>query len=177
MVNEIWERIISTEIEHQKMQAAYFAARTKAGPVVRPRVYQPKKEPDGGHLVAIFVEPGATHLVFRDEIAPSAELDEQYREVRKKVFGRTHDVESVEYIEGDIDFHNNYAGMNVYETSFHWSAREPDKGSVFSETWNHMLTAGGKWINVLRGGYVLVEVPILEGDRAVAEAWKPEVEA
>ena len=171
MADTIWEKIIATEVEHQQMQIDYFTKREKVGEVLKPQVYQPKNEPEEASLVAIFVEPGAAHLVFRDEIAPNKELDRKYREIRQKVFGRIHDVESVEFIDGEIKFVNNAAFLNIYESSLHWTSVEPNKGALFSETWNHMLSAGGKWISIIRGGYRLVGAPILEGDRSVAEKW------
>ena len=174
MVNTIWERIIATEIEHQRMQSEYFVKRGKEGAVLTPQVYQPKCEPEQGNLVAIFVEPGAAHLVFNDEIAPNNELDDQYREVRRKIFGRTHDVESVEFTEEGVKLVNNAAFLNIYESSLHWTSVEPYKNAIFSETWNHMLSAGGKWINIVRGGYRLVEANIIPGDRAAAEKWQPQ---
>lgn len=175
MVSSIWDRVIATEIEHQKMQIDYFTKREKVGATVYPHVYQPKNEPTEANLVAVYVEPGAVHLVFRDEIAPSEDLDARYREIRKKVFGRVHDVESVEFTEDQIKFVNNAAFLNVYESSLHWTSVEPFKGALFSETWNHMLSAGGKWINVIRGGYRLVDAQVIEGDRQAAEKWQPEV--
>lgn len=177
MDSSMWDRVIATEIEHQQMQAEYFAKRVREGPIVEPQVYQPKKEPEAGNLVAIFVEPGAAHLVFGDEIAPVEELDVKYREVREKVFGRTFDIESVEYLENEIKFVNNAAFLNIYESSLHWTSVEPNKGAIFTETWNHMLSAGGKWINIIRGGYRLVGAPVIRGDRAAAEKWQPEVKA
>ena len=184
------DKVIATEVQHQQMQQAFFAQREKTGPYVRPKVYQPQKEPEAGRLKVIYVEPGAAHLVFADEIAPTKELDERYREVRKKLFGRTHDVESVEYsqvaagsatsgyrtpegVKTMIKFVGNGAFLNLYETSLHWTDLREDTGSIFSETWNHMLSAGGKWLNVFfRGGYRHIEVPYIQGDRAAAEAWK-----
>ena len=174
MESSIWEKVIATEVEHQKMQTDYFAKREKVGPILTPQVYQPKREPEEGNLVAIFVEPGAAHLVFRDEVAPVKELDEKYREVREKVFGRIFDIESVEFLENEIKFVNNAAFLNIYESSLHWFSVEPYKGAVFTETWNHMLSAGGKWINIMRGGYRLVGATIIKGDRAAAEKWTPE---
>lgn len=187
MLDPIIEKVISTEVEHQTMQHDYFTKREKVGDISRPTVYQPKVESEDSALVALFVEPGAVHLVFRDEIAPQKELDERYREVRKKLFGRVHDVESVELLLPDtappirlesgttlkIKFVNNYSFFNVYETSLHWSSVETYSEALFSDTWNHMLSSGGKWVNVLRGGYRQVVVPILEGDREAAERWAP----
>lgn len=173
MQTTIWDKIIATEVEHQQMQADYFAKREKVGPVVQPQVYQPKREPEAGNLVAIYVEPGAAHLVFGDEIAPVEELDMKYREVRRKLFGRTFDIESVEFLENEIKFVNNAAFLNIYESSVHWTTVETNKGAIFTETWNHMLSAGGKWINIMRGGYRLVGAPIINGDRAAAEKWAP----
>ncbi len=177
MDSSMWEKIIATEVEHQKMQIDYFTKREKVGPKLTPQVYQPKCEPEEGHLVAIFVEPGAAHLVFKDEIAPVKELDEKYREVREKVFGRTFDIESVEFTEEGMKFVNNAAFLNIYESSLHWTAVEPYRNAIFTETWNHMLSAGGKWINIIRGGYRLVGAVIIPGDRAAAEKWSPEVES
>jgi len=171
MESSIWDKVIATEVEHQQMQLDYFTKREKVGAIVQPQVYQPKNEPEAGNLVAIFVEPGAAHLVFGDEIAPNKELDVKYREVRQKVFGRAFDIESVEFLENEIKFVNNAAFLNIYESSLHWTSVEPNKGAIFSETWNHMLSAGGKWINIIRGGYRLVGAPILEGDRSAAEKW------
>ena len=173
MWEAVAEKIIATEVEHQKMQIDYFTKREKKGPVVRPRVYQPKMEAVEADLVAVYVEPGAVHLVFRDEIAPQKALDERYREVRKNIFGRVHDVESVEFIDGQVKFVNNYSFINIYESSLHWTNVETFTECIFSDTWNHMLTAGGKWVNIVRGGYRLVTAPILEGDRVAAEKWAP----
>lgn len=173
MWEAVIEKVISTEVEHQRMQSDYFAKREKVGAVVRPKVYQPKVEAVEADLVAVYVEPGAAHLVFRDEIAPQKDLDERYREVRLKTFGRVHDVESVEFIDSQVKFVGNYSFINVYETSLHWTNVETFNDFIFSDTWNHMLSAGGKWVNIVRGGYRLVEAPILEGDRAAAEKWAP----
>ena len=174
-MESIWDRVIATEINHQQMQADYFAKREKVGAIVQPQVYQPKKEPEAGNLVAIFMEPGAVHLVFADEIAPVEELDVKYRELRQKVFGRTFDIESVEFSENEeIKFVNNAAFLNIYESSLHWTSVEPYKNAIFSETWNHMLSAGGKWINIIRGGYRLVGATITPGDRQAAEKWAPQ---
>ncbi len=175
MATSMWDSIIATEIEHQQMQVDYFAKREKVGTIVQPQVYQPKNEPEVGNLVAIFVEPGAAHLVFGDEIAPVEELDVKYREVRQQVYGRTFDIESIEFLENEIKFINNAAFLNIYESSLHWTSVEPYKGAIFTETWNHMLSAGGKWINIIRGGYRLVGAKIIEGDRAAAEKWSPQV--
>lgn len=173
MVSPLWEKVIETEVEHQRMQADYFAKREKTGAIFRPKVYQPKREPEAGNLAAIFIEPGAVHLVFQDEIATFEELDNLYREVRRKTFGRTHDVESLEFVDDKVKFIGNAAFVNLYESSLHWTTAEVYQGFIFTETWNHMLSAGGKWVNMLRGGYRLVEAPILEGDRAAAEKWSP----
>ncbi|KKM94727.1 hypothetical protein LCGC14_1195390 [marine sediment metagenome] len=173
MLDAIVERVIATEVEHQMMQVRYFRDREKVGEVLTPKVYQPKHEPEATALAAVFVEPGAVHLVFRDEVGPTSGLDSWYREVRQKVFGRVHDVESVEVIDGQLKFIGNAAFINVYETSLHWSTVEPSRGAIFSETWNHMLSAGGKWLNILRGGYRLVEAPVQEGGRDAAERWSP----
>jgi len=173
MFEPIIAQVISTEVGHQKIQVDYFQKRAKVGDILRPKVYQPKCEPAEGRLVAIFVEPGAAHLVFRDEIAPQKELDQRYREIRLKVFGRVHDVESVEFVDDQIKFVNNFSFINIYESSLHWTSVETFSGFIFSDTWNHMLSSGGKWVNIFRGGYRETVAEILEGGREAAERWAP----
>lgn len=173
MVTGLIDRIIATEVEHQRMQLDYFMKREKVGEVIRPETFQPKFEPEVANLVVVFIEPGAAHLVFRDEVAPQGELDKRYREVRKELFGRVHDVESVEIINGQVKFVNNFSFINIYESSLHWTSLEPYKGALFSDTWNHMLSAGGKWLNIIRGGYRLAPVQYIEGNREAAEKWSP----
>ena len=172
-----WEKVIANEINHQNMQRDFFMRREKVGDIVRPKIYQPKMEPAESAVVVIFVEPGAVHLVFRDEIAPQVELDERYREVRQQLYGRVHDIESVEFPKPQwVKFFNNYSFFNIYEVSYHWTSEESYKGAIFSDTWNHMCSAGGNWVNILRGGYKEADVEFREGDREAAERWQPEVQ-
>lgn len=166
----IVENIIAQEIGFTLRQSQYFQARAKVGAVVVPAVYQPVIEPAEGRLIAIFVEPGAAHLVFQDEIAPVAKLDSRYREIRRGVFGRTHDVESVEFIDGQISFPDASSGpFNLYETSFHFKTSEAYQAAIYSNTWNHLMSAGPQWYIALRGGYQKFDAPVFAGGRQEAE--------
>mgnify|MGYP001569344891 CR=1 FL=1 len=172
---DVLDLLIYAELKHQWAQGAYFAQRAKAGPSLRPQIYQPKIESSRARLGAVFVEPGAIHLVFLDEVAPSGELDARYREVRQQVFGRTQDVESVEIVNGDIAFQGSASLLNLFESSIHWTSREENQGALFSNTWNHLLSARRQWYIELRGGYQdqTALAQWLEGDREAAERWVP----
>ena len=163
--------MVNAELDHQRRQAEYFAARVVEGPLLTPLVYQPVIEPIEGALVAVFLELGAAHLVFRDEVAPVAEIDEQYRRARADVFGRTIDIESVEFEGAEALFHGAGAGINLYETSWHFDAREAFAGRLYSSTWNHMLSAGPRRLIELRGGYRPMLPVVRYGSRKDAERW------
>ena len=167
------DKVMGWEINHQTLQADHFRTRERVGEVVVPEVYLPVFEPPEATLVAIFVEPGAVHLVFLDEVAPNPRLDERYREVRRQLYGRVTDVESVEVGE-QIRFVNNASLLNLYETSLHYSDVAIYKGAIYSNTWNHMLSARPQFWIKARGGYNRVEVEVKEGDREEAGRWQPE---
>ncbi len=169
----IMDRIIDTEIKHYTEQHDYFTSRAKVGEYIRPIVFQPNIEPRESDLVAVFLEPGACHLVFRDEIAPFADLDTRYREIRKQMYGRAHDVESIEIYGNRVNFVNNFSLLNLYETSMHSANTEFWVGAIHSDTWNHMLSAGSQLVIKARGGYRQVNVPMYNGDRSAAERWQP----
>jgi hypothetical protein len=173
VIQYVINKIISAEVSHQQMQADYFAKREKVGPLVIPKVWQPVIEPLASNLAVIFREPGALHLVFLDEIAPFAELDQKYRQVRREVFNRTTDVESVELVDQYAKFIGNYSIPNVYKSSFHWTSTEEWGGNIFSDTWNHLFSTGGTVVDRARGGYRQASFVVFEGDRAAAERWVP----
>jgi len=144
--------IANIELNAYKKQLAYFK------PLPKPRVLaysvedlMPEKimlaKPDKANLVALFYEPGPDrlflHLVFDDEYFPIDPIDNIYRKIRKEKFGRTADVESVEIRPGLIrmaNFVTTYCGPNVYETSIHFDGREPFLGTLYVDTWNHLMS-------------------------------------
>ena len=165
--------IISKGIEAQLMQRHYFTKRAKVGVMATPTVFQPVIEPEGGILKAIFIEPGAVHLVFLDEVAPFTYLDEKYREYRLKSLGRTADIESFETIDGRVRF--TWCGLlplfNPYEQGFHPTTTEDYTGRIYSSTWNHMMASGPQLTITFRGGYREIEAPCYNGDRNDAEEY------
>jgi len=162
---------IEEDISLQILQKRYFLARPKLGPEAIPVVYQPLWEPEEAALLAIFIAPGETHLVFRDEIAPTKAWDEWYRSYRIENLGRAADIESLEITDNDVAFHWCYNFANLYETGLHYSGRQPWTGSIYSSTWNHMLTNRAEIPILLRGGYKRMEPEVYYGDRDAAEEY------
>jgi hypothetical protein len=164
------DNIIREELYYRELQSRYFRSRAKEGPLVVPAIYQPVIEPAEGALRFIFIEPGAVHLVFNDEVAPNPVLDSRYRNVRQELYGRTTDVESIEIAGGDLNFRDDASGLNVYETSAHFQSTAPYQGEVYSSTWNHLMSCRQKLPILVRGGYQLMVAEIRRGSRADAEA-------
>lgn len=164
------DNIIQEELYYRASQSQYFRTRAKEGPLVVPAVYQPVIEPAAGALRLIFIEPGAVHLVFDDEVAPDPVLDSRYRQVRQQVYGRTADVESIELVGGDLNFQDDASGLNFYETSVHFQATSPYKGQVYSSTWNHLMSCQPKLPVLIRGGYRPMAAEVRHGSREDAEA-------
>lgn len=173
MLEYFINKIIEAEVQHQQAQREYFAKREKVGDLVMPWIWQPVIESEATNLVAVFQEPGALHLVFRDEIAPFTDLDKRYRKVRQEVFGRTTDVESLEFDGKYVRFEGNFSIPNVYESSFHWTSAQDFKGDIFSDTWNHLTSTIGTVFDRARGGYRATQFEVHRGDRAAAESWVP----
>jgi len=182
MIEQIANLIASIEFEAYKKQLAYFR------PLLKPRVLAysvedliPKKimlaKPDKANLVALFCEPGPDrlflHLVFDDEYFPIDPVDEIYKEVRKEKFGRTADVESVEIRPGLIrmvNFVTTYCGPNVYETSAHFDGKEPFLGTLYIDTWNHLMSCLPSPAVLIRHGFKEAkDFEIREGTRKDAE--------
>lgn len=167
------EKVIAAELEYIQEQSNYFKQLSQPAEItVSPEIYVPVFEPDRATLAAMFIESGAVHLVFKDEVAPTRSLDERYRKERAKIFGRTADVESVEYRTGPTAvFLNNFSGAQPYQTSIHLPGVLPCEGVIYSNTWNHLLSTKPCMFIKLRGGYKKVTAPVMEGDRAAAEEW------
>jgi len=162
---------IKEDLAFQICQRDFFRLRVKLGPEITPAVFQPIFEPGEGSLCAIFVAPGENHLVFRDEVAPTKLWDEWYRGWRIFSLGRSSDIESIEIIDNEIFYHWCYSFANLYETGVHYSGRQPWTGSIYSSTWNHMLTNKPETPILLRGGYKVMEPEIHYGDRDAAEEY------
>ena len=171
-----------------KRQLEYFK------PLPKPRVLaysvedlMPKKimmaKPDKAKLVAVFYEPGSDrlflHLVFDDEYFPIDPVDEIYRKIRKEKFGRTADVESVEIRPGPIrmaNFVTTYCGPNVYETSVHFDGKEPFFGTLYVDTWNHLMSCLPSPAVLFRYGFKEAKNYIIrEGTRKDAEEFAKKV--
>lgn len=174
------KRLVDTELEYRHQQSIFFQRREKTGPIVTPEVWVPVWEPMPCRLGAIFIEPGAFHLVFLDEIAPEHEVDEEYRKVRQEIYGRTTDVESVEvfqdpFISG-VTLFNNASFINIYETSMHFTWAGSWERRIYSNTWNHMLSVQPNCIIEARGGYGrrrhMESAEVIEGTREEAELWR-----
>lgn len=159
-----------------------------------PEVLQPNFEldafPGRTELVAIFWDSPSPdivnfHLVFRDEVIPySQKIDEEYREIRKKKFGRTTDVESVSVKIGLLGIPRlrlplNYSLTPFYAGSIHYAIAGLPwvTKRIYSSTFNHMLDQFGRQISpVIRlfGGYRTVEPAVVqEGTREEAERFVP----
>jgi hypothetical protein len=165
----IIENIIREELSFRSSQSRYFRDRRKEGDIVVPTVYQPVIEPEASALRFIFVEPGAIHLVFNDEIAPDGELDRRYREIRRQTYGRVTDVESIEVAGGQADFRDDASGINVYETSLHYQLVGSYQGAVYTNTWNHLMSVSPQPYIQLRGGYRPMAAEVRNGGREDAE--------
>jgi len=131
-------------------------------------------KPDKARLAAVFYEPGPDrlflHLVFSDEYFPIRAVDDIYREIRREKFGRTADVESVEIRPGAATFVATYCGPNVYETSIHFSGREPYSGTLYVDTWNHLMSCLPSPAVLIRYGFKEVKgYELIEGTRKDAE--------
>ena len=132
---------------------------------------------DKADLVALFYEPGPDrlflHLVFSDEYFPNEVIDKIYRQIRKLKFGRTADVESVEIRPGPIrmaNFVTTYCGPNVYETSVHFDGKEPFLGTLYIDTWNHLMSCLPSPAVLARYGFKEAkDFEIREGTRKDAE--------
>jgi len=162
---------IKEDLGAQIRQRELFRLRAKLGPEVAPAVFQPAFEDEESLLCAVFVAPGENHLIFRDEIAPTKKWDEWYRAYRIQNLGRAADIESVEISETEVVYHWCYSFANLYESGIHYSGRQNWTGSIYSSTWNHMLSNKPEIPILLRGGYKEMEPEVFYGDRDAAEEY------
>lgn len=162
---------IKEDLAFQICQRDFSRLGTKLGPEITPTVFQPVFEPREGSLCAIFIAPGENHLVFTDEVAPTKLWGEWYREWRIFTLGRASDIESLEISDHEVAYHWCYSFANLYETSMHYSGRQPWTGKIYSSTWNHMLTNKAEIPILLRGGYKRMEPEVYYGGRDAAEEY------
>ena len=162
---------INRGLGFQLLQRQVFQRRAKLGSEVIPTVFQPNFEPEESLLLAIFIAPGESHLVFRDEIAPTKAWDEWYRGFRIENLGRAADIESIEIVENEVFYHWCYSFLNLYESGLHYSGKQGWNGKIYSSTWNHMLTNKPEIPILLRGGYREMQPEIHYGDRDAAEEY------
>jgi hypothetical protein len=190
-LNALQKAIILEEVRSQLYQRDYFKP-LGSEPIdyskFVPKCYVAKQ--DKAKLAAIFVEGGPTfgkvylHLVFTDEYCPIPVVDEVYRKVREIWFGRHADVESVEVsppVVGPIvlpipyfstvKFPTTWSGyFQPYFTSVHHSATEPWCRTLYSNTWNHLMTAGPSPMHLLVN-YREEKPEVYIGSRADAEKY------
>lgn len=162
---------IQEDIKAQEKQSEYFRLRTKLGPELYPTIYEPVIESEDSLLLAMFVAPGEIHLVFKDEIAPIKKWDEWYRDYRLNKMGRIADIESIEVTEEQFVFHWCFCFANLYEFGYHFTGRQDLTNSIYSSTWNHMLSTNTSFPIRLRGGYQEMSPEIYNGDRNDAEEY------
>ena len=140
--------IINSSIGMSLQQAAL--RRKCNGVEVRPgEILFMGKSIDRARLLRVFIDPedrGLLHLVWEDEYHPVREVDEAYREYRRRANGRASDLESICIRRGYILFPWTGSLPNAtYYTSIHGYdvgpyRRTPDgRIRVFIETWNHMM--------------------------------------
>lgn len=158
----------------QNIQRQYFRKFTGKGKTT-PKfdIYVSKLEPDKGKPVAVFLEPGAAHVVFRDEVFPlSDEVDDAYRKLRKREFGRTADVESFEISRFGAVFPTTSALPNLaYESAIHGYDIQPVSSKIFKNTWNGLMSTFPNPTITFRAGYVKPKYKVKRGSRDDAESF------
>lgn len=172
MPSTVQNLVIEEDLGSQIRQRELFRLRVKLGPEVIPAVFQPVIEPAESLLRAIFIAPGENHLVFLDEIAPMKKWDEWYRGYRIRNLGRSADIESLEITDNNqVIYHWCHSLANLYESGMHYSGRQSWTGTIYSSTWNHMMSNKPAFPIQLRGGYRKMEPEIYNGDRDAAEEY------
>ena len=141
-------------------------------------------KPDKARVLKVFYEIGQDrayfHIVFNDEYFPNSIIDKIYREIRKRMFGRTADVESVEIVRrGPLWFGNfvsTYVGPNLYETSVHLDGTEPYTRTIYVDTWNHLMSTIPAPQILARYGYKDIgKFELVPGTREDAEEYANKV--
>jgi len=162
VINEFCKNIYVPKIDKAKLVKVFYDIRE-----LPEKIYKDDKVID-------------MHLVFSDEyFRLSKKIDEKYREIRKKIFNRTADVESIVIFPrtGFIRFLHNNMSIGTYDMPLHLKAVEfiylP---VIFVNSWNHMLAT--RWtfhITKRLGGYNKVSVSVTEGTREDAEKFAREI--
>ncbi len=120
------------------------------------------------------------HFVWNNEVFPlSKKIDEMYRKVRIKVFGRIADVESISVFYNDniIYYPFDNFSFGLYSFGIHVKSIEiVYLPVIFSNSWNHMMST--RWtIDVVKrlGGYYKAKFTYEEGTRLDAEKYGKEL--
>lgn len=174
--NSIATAMLIPERISERTQRGYFKEFKREVKVKKVEIYVPRFETREAGVRAVFVEPGALHIVFNDEVFPLDEdIDEKYRKMRRRVFGRTADVESLEVsitVVEHATFPLTSALPNpVYESSVHGYDIQPWTGRIFKNTWNGLLSTFPNPGIVAKGGYVKAGFELRKGDRREAERY------
>jgi len=186
---KIAEFLVRQEYKAQMKQKSYF----KPLPIPKYRVLELEDitphtikiaKPDKAKILKVFYEMGPDrayfHIVFDDEYFPNSAVDKIYRELRKAIFGRTADVESVELRKTNLgwvgNFVSTYVGPNIYETSVHLDGTEPYTNTIYVNTWNHLMSSLPAPQIVVRYGYKEInKFELVQGTRENAEEYTSEV--
>jgi len=162
IVNKFCENIFIPKIDKAKLVRVFYDIRE-----LPEKIYKDDKVID-------------MHLVFSDEyFRLSKKIDEKYRKIRKKIFNRTADIESIVIFPrtGFIRFLHNNMSIGTYDMPLHLKAVEfVYLPVIFVNSWNHMLsTRWTLYIVKKLGGYNKVSVPVTEGTREDAEKFAIEI--
>jgi hypothetical protein len=180
------ELLFKYEDTFQKIQSEYFRKLYEIGAkapmavvdiVQNLQLFVPHR--DRARVLAIFYDDaGGIHIVWSDEYVPLDPIDKAYREIRKRVYGRTTDVESVHIVSDKVKFVTTYGPPNIYETSMH-SDGEVKLSlplTLYSWTWNHLMATIPSMDVIVKGGYYLArDYKIRKGTRDDAEAFAESV--
>lgn len=174
------ELLFKYEDTFQKIQAQYFEQLYQQGfkapfnvpdYVAKLQIYMPRR--DKARVLAVFYDDtGGIHIVWSDEYVPVPGIDQVYREIRKKKYGRTADVESIHIVANKVKFPTTYGPPNVYETSIHSDGEEPVKLplTIYLWTWNHLMALQPSVDVMVKGGYYLATgYEVRKGTREDAE--------
>ena len=172
------------ELERRRLLDYLSSRRPRACPHVSAvEVYMPRG--DRARTLAAFIDVDrcAVHIVWSDEYVPVPLLDEAYRALRRRIYGRTTDVETVA-IDYDpasgaarLVFHTTFGEPNPYQLSVHNDAAARTRWTgvvrVYSWTWNHLMSwRPSPWVEAL-GGYWVERPRLLHGSRGDAERYRP----
>lgn len=159
--------LIAQKIVSERIQKDYFRKLEAREEVPEFEIYTPTFMTEKARVRAVFIEPGALHVVYNDEVFPlNDRVDERYRELRKEVFGRTADVESLRVSRGQAILPSTSALPNpFFESSLHGYDTQPWTGRLFKSTWNGLISTLPNPFFTFKGGYVKATYELRHGNR------------